>query len=81
MMMIPRATMTTNSASICYMSDDGLLLLRESENGTMSRYDWKIGEWVEDSLLLARMFSGSLDVTEVSESDIAYAIRRRTSGS
>ena len=73
--------MMTNSASTYYASEDGLLLLCEDDGGMMSRYDWCLGERVEDSSLLMRLFSGNLDIDEVSEGYIAFAIRRRATKS
>ena len=59
-----------------YTTDDKLLLLREEEQG-MFRYDWKLRSWVKDNAVFNRLFSGSLEVDEATEADIAAAIRQR----
>lgn len=59
-----------------YTTDDKLLLLREEEQG-MFRYDWQLRSWVKDNAVFNRLFSGSLEVDEATEADIAAAIRQR----
>ena len=59
-----------------YMTNDRLLLLREEEQG-MLRYDWQLERWIKDNAIYCRLFSGSLEATEVAKADIDATIRNR----
>ena len=43
----------------------------------MFRYDWKLESWVKDNAVFSRFFSGSPEVDEATEADIAAVIRQR----
>lgn len=43
----------------------------------MFRYDGKLESWVKDNDVFNRLFSGSLEVDEATETDIDAVIRQR----